>query len=207
MKMLKKIILISIIIPVSIKAKCTNEDLSRYKLLASNIENYYTFDDNTKKMNITIYNLSNEIILKQEESIIETNDKIGEATIDNISPGQTIKLYMYPKSGECEDYALRTLYINLPHYNKYYDDEICKNNNNKLCSKWVNTDIYTKEQFEQKVKKQETQEEQQIEPETETSKNTILEYILKYYMIVLLLIITIGLILIYKLDKKQKFDF
>ena len=204
----KTIIILLILIPVKIKADCSNKELSRYKILSSYVETYYKFDENTKKMNITVYNLSDELEAQNinDSKTYTSKDKKGEIKINNIEPGQTLKIGIYPKD-ECSDYRLRTIYINLPYYNKYYNEKICKNNNNSLCSKWANTEVYTREQFVKKVEIPKQEAPTKIEPEEETKNHSILEFLLNYYIVILLAIIVIGIFLIYKLDKKNKFDF
>ena len=209
MKKINKLFFIVVMmIPVTIKAACTNQELARFKTLASNVDTYYEFDEITQQMNLTIYNLSNELRILINSKIYSTDQSpLGETKINNLSPGQTIKLYIYPKNGECKQYGLKTMYANLPYYNKYYNNEVCINNNHTLCSKWANTTSYTYEQFVEKIKRETQIEEQEKAPEAEMKKNGILDFLLDYYIIILLLIIGIGITLIYKLDKKSKFDF
>ncbi len=199
-------LLFLLLIPISIKAQCQTQELARYKSLASNIDNYYEYNSN---FDITIYNLSNElrIVNKNDNSTYVTPELVGEIRINNINPGSTLTLAVYPNNGECTDYKLRTIYVNLPYLNKYYQDEVCQNNDNKLCSKWANTNAYTYEQFVEKVKK-ETQEEI-IEPEPEKKEEGLwfLEFLGDYYIVILRLIIIGGSVGIYFLDKRQKFDF
>ena len=197
-------LLLILLIPISIKAQCTNNELARYKSLASNIDSYYEYDNN---FDVTIYNLSSElkIVNKNDNSTYTNPSGIGEIKIGNINPGTSLQLAVYPNNGECTS-KLRTMYINLPYLNQYYQDEICINNSNNLCSKWVNTSIYTHEQFVELVKK--TQEEIiEPEPEKEEEKFSILEFLGDYYIYILLVIIISGSIGIHFLNKKHSFDF
>ena len=199
-------LLLLLLIPLSVKATCSNQELARYKALGTNVNSYYEYDNN---FNVTVYNLSSElkIVNKNDNSTYTNPNGIGEIKINNISPGTSLTLGIYPNNGECSDYRIRTIYVNLPYLNKYYGEEVCINNNNQLCSKWVNTNNYTKEQFINEVKK--TQEEEIIEPEPEPEvKNySFLEFLGDYYIIILLVIIVSGSVAIYFIDKKQKFDF
>lgn len=200
-------LLLLLLIPISIKAECTNQELTKYKSLAGNVDYYYEYDGN---FNITVYNLPNELTAKNigNGQSFNSSSRIGEIKINGINPGTTVKLGLYPNRGECQDYRVQTIYVNLPYYNKYYNDEVCKNNKNVLCSKWANTTKYSHEQFVNEVKK--TQQEEiveEIEPEIDMDKMTILSFISEYYMIILLSIIGIGLLSIHFLNKKDKFDF
>lgn len=197
-------LLLLLLIPVSIKATCTNQELARYKSLASNIDNYYEYNNN---FDVTIYNLSSELkIINRNDGTTYVNPTgLGEYKINNVAPGTSLQLVVYPNNAKCTD-KLRTIYINLPYLNQYYQDEVCINNNNQLCSKWVNTSIYTHEQFVELVKKD---IQEIIEPEPEKVKETfsLLEFLGDYYIYILLVIILSGSIGIYFLNKKHKFDF
>lgn len=210
MNNLKRIILLTLIIPISVKANCSNQELTRYKSLASNINNYYDYDETSNKFNITAYNLSNElrIINKSDESSYETNDQFGEINIGNLNPGNTVTLGVYPKNDNCKDYRVYTIYVNLPYYNQYYNDEVCINNNNQLCSKWVNTSKFSHEEFINRVKQEKSGQQEEIkEPEEEMKKYGFFDFIADFYIPILLVIIVGGSVAIYFLDKKRKFDF
>lgn len=208
--MYKKILLMILLLPISVKAYCNNEQLSRYKLLASHIDSYYEFNEETKKFNIKIYNINNELTIlntNDNNKITLPSNNFEEINISNLNPGNNIKLAIYPNNTECSDYRVRTIYVNLPYYNNYYNDPVCTNNDNKLCLKWANTSIYTYEQFVQKVKvvKEETVVKK---PEKKyENKYGFFDFLEDYYIIILLLIIVSGSYGIYKLDKKSKFDF
>ena len=208
--MSKKILLLLLLIPISVKASCTNNDLTRYKTLSTHINSYLDYNEENKKFNLVIYNMSNElkIVNKNDNKEYRVSDRIGETTIENIAPGENIKLAVYPINGGCSEYRTRTIYINTPYLNKYYEDDICKNNTHELCQKWANTSIYTREQFIEKVKS-ETPTEEIVIPETEEEKEKygFFDFLGDFYIPILLLIIISGSIAIYYLDKKQKFDF
>ena len=53
-----KFLLILLVIPFSVSAACSSADLSRYKSLASNINNYY--DYNGTDFDLVFYNVSND---------------------------------------------------------------------------------------------------------------------------------------------------
>lgn len=211
--MYKKIlIMMLLILPISIKAYCTNEQLSKYKALAGHINSYYEFNQETKKFNIKIYNINNELTIlntNNNTKITPNSSNLEQINISDLNPGNITKITVYPTNSDCSDYRVRTIYINLPYYNNYYNDPVCKNNNNKLCFKWVNTSIYTHEQFVDKVKIIKEEQPQQEDNEKEKIKNKygFFDFLADYYIIILLLIIVSGSYGIYVLDKKSKFDF
>lgn len=198
-------LLLLLLIPISVKAECSNQELAKYKALASNINSYYEYNNN---FNITVYNVSSDlkIVNKNDNSTYTNPSGIGEIKINNINPGQNITLGIYPNNGECSDYRIRTIYVNLPYLNKYYNEEICINNSNPLCSKWVNTNNYTKEQFINEVK-EDKEEIIEKEPEPEVKTYSFLEFLGDFYIPILLVIIVSGSIAIYFINKKHKFDF
>lgn len=200
-------LLLLLLIPISIKAECSNQELTRYKTLSGYADYYYEYDGN---FNITVYNLSNELTIKNLNNgqVLTSPSKIGEIKINGVNPGTIVKLGLYPNRGDCSDYRVQTIYVNLPYYNKYYNDEVCKNNDNVLCSKWANTNKYSHEQFLKEVQK--TKKDEIIvetEPEENKDNSSILGFIGDYYIIILLAIIGGGIAGIYYLDKKDKFDF
>lgn len=208
MNKLKLLLFSVLLIPVSIKADCTNQEITKYKSLSGNIDYYYEYNGN---FDITLYNLSSELYVRSLNTGSEYSipGGIGETRINGITPGTAIKLAVYPRNDKCSDYRVRTIYVNLPYYNKYYQEEICENNTSSLCSKWVNTSNYSREQFIEQVKK--TKKTVEEEKETEEDKTTILEhigmFIGKYYILILLVVIAGGSFGIYRLNKKDRFDF
>lgn len=186
---------------------CTNSDLSRYKSLASNIGNYYDYNGNG--FNVTFYNVSNElkIVNRNNGSEYYPNSNFGDVVINDVSYGSNVKFSIYPLNESCTDYSVSTVYINLPYLNSYYNDPVCVNNSNSLCSKWANTSYYSYEQFVSEVKKTAPTLEVEPEPEEEVSKYGFFDFLADYYIYILLFIIISGSISIYYLDKKSKFDF
>lgn len=209
--MLKKILFtILLLAPFSIEALCSNQELSRYKALAPHINTYYDFDENTKLFNVTVYNIKNELYIYNNNNnlpYINTNEVLNTIYIQGITPGTNLNLSVLPINGECKDFRVRTIYINLPHYNYYHNDPVCINNSNQLCSKWANTSIYTHEQFKEKVKIVNETKEEEKKPEEKKEKYTFLNFLRDYYIYMLLIIIVFGIFTIYKLDKKDRFDF
>lgn len=202
------IFLLLLILPITIKADCSNQDLSRYKSLATQINYYTDFNESNKKFNITIYNLSNELILNNRvtDDSYYSQEKIGETRINDVTDGTTFKIYVFPKNGECSDYIVKSLYIKLPNYNQYYEEEICKNNDNVLCSKWTNTSVYTKEQFIEKVKS-ETKEEEPIVEEEPEEKYGIFDFLADYYIPIIIAAVIIIIGTKYLIERRKKFDF
>ena len=202
-----KFLLILLVIPFSVSAACSSADLSRYKILASNIDNYY--DYNGTDFDLTFYNVSNElkIVNKVSNQSYYSNSNFGDIIINNLSIGSSINFAVYPINGECSNYRVFTFYVTLPVLNKYYNDPVCLNNNNSLCFKWSNTSMYNYEQFVNEVNNSKKDETEEIKPEKEVHKYGFFDFLGDYYIYILLFIIASGSLGIYFLDKKSKFDF
>lgn len=199
------------VFPLMVNAACTNQDLIRYKNLASNLNSYYDYDEESNVFNATVQNLHNDLYLLDYTNNIQYRNNglgIGDINIYSLSPGSRVTLKAYVVGGECEGYNVYTLYLNIPYYNSYYNDSVCVNNNNSLCSKWANTSNLTYEQFVEKVKiTSEEEKKAEQEPEKEVRKYGFFDFLGDYYIYILLAIIVFGSYGIYVLDKKSKFDF
>lgn len=209
---MKKIILSLILLfPIIAKAQCTNKDLTRYKTLAGNMTSYYTYNSENNTFAATIENVHSDLYIRDRtyNNEYRTNQQgLNEITLYNLAPGKAVTIKAYPTSGECAGYAVYTMYINVPYYNQYYSDPICNNNDNQLCSKWANTTAFTYEQFVETVERTTDEKiEEEKEREEYEEPYRFLNFLSDYYIYILLTIIIIGSYAIYKLDKKNKFDF
>lgn len=202
-----KLLLCLLIIPISVNAACNSSELSRYKSLAANINNYYDYTSDS--FSVYFYNVSNElrIIDKTNNKEYFTSSNLGDVIVNSLTPGSMVNFAVYPVTGECSNYRVFTFYINLPYFNKYYNDPVCINNSNTLCSKWSNTSMYNYDQFVNVVKDSKVEEVIEPEPEQEVHKYGFFDFLGDYYIFILLFIIASGSIGIYFLDKKSKFDF
>lgn len=202
-----KYLLCLLIIPISVHAACNSSELSRYKSLAANINNYYDYTNDS--FSVTFYNVSSElkIVNKSDGREYFTGSNLGDVVVNGLTPGSAVNFAIYPINGECNNYRVFTFYLNLPYFNKYYNDPVCVNNGNSLCSKWVNTSMYNYDQFVNVVKNNKVEEIVNPEPEQEVHKYGFFDFLGDYYIFILLFIIASGSIGIYFLDKKSKFDF
>lgn len=81
----------------------------------------------------------------------DTNDYIGYFTVQPLYVGN---VYEFTVNGNttCVDYNFRTITINVPNYNQYYNDPICENAREyKLCQKWINNSDLSYEKFVSEV--------------------------------------------------------
>jgi hypothetical protein len=209
--MKKTIIIILLMFPIIVKAQCSNQEMTKYKTLAGNITSSYEYNQENNTFTAIIGNVHSDLYLRDTTNNNEyrpANPGINEIRISNLEPGKNKKITIQPQNSGCSSFSILTLYITPPYYNKYYTDPICENNDNKLCSKWANTEALSYEKFVETIKnttEEQIQEEQ--EPELEEKKYSFLEFLADYYIVILLTIIILGSISIYKIDKKNKFDF
>lgn len=206
MNRFKFLLFLFLFLPFSVSAACSSSSLSRYKTLASHVENYYDYDGSN--FSVTLYNVSNELKVIYNDNTFYPNSNFGDIIINNISPGSTVRFLVYPIDSECSNYRAYTIYVNLPYYNSYYSDPVCNDNNNALCSKWINTSMYSYDQFVSTVKKPDNSSDiVAVSPDVEARKYGFFDFLGDYYIYILLFIIASGSIGIYYLDKKSKFDF
>lgn len=206
MNRFKFVLFCFLFLPFSVFADCSSSSLSRYKSLASHISNYY--DYNGSSFDITLYNVSNQLKVVDGSNVYYSNSNFGDIVLRNISPGSLVKLHVYPIDSSCSNYRAYTIYVNLPYFNKYYSDPVCSNSGNALCSKWINTNIYTHDQFVEAVKKSsKVPTTEVVDPGVADRRYGFFDFLGDYYIYILLFIIVSGSLGIYYLDKKSKFDF
>ena len=179
-----------------------------------NITSNFKEMDESVTYSITIYNL------RQNQYIIDTStekkynygydiNNPSEITINDIEKSGMYKFEVYSLDNDCNNKPLNTLYIQLPTYNKYYKDKLCKGiENYKLCQRWFGTSI-TYDQFRNQVSeyKASLSESSQEEEEQGFLDYFIDLYINNYYIVlpILIVILLIPIYIIYR--KKYKVDF
>lgn len=188
---------------ISVKAEC---DSNLELLLANNITYTYEFDEKTKTFNVTFTNINNNF------NFVDVYDNYysgyDEITALNLIPGKTYKFKVYSQNSECDNMNIRTIEVTLPHFNLYYDRDICKNLQDfKYCNKWDDSNL-DYEQLKEKINKHlEKQNRTNNDTNTETFLQKITKNVLKLYektYFIILPTIILGLICaIRKLDKKD----
>lgn len=201
-------------IPLKVKAKCSYEQMSMLKKIADNINISYVYNEANGYFETVITNINTNVYLYDTElrryyrDTFEVNASYGAA--------KTVKLNVHSNLKACQDELIAIRYVNLPFYNKYYDDYLCKDEdlkNHALCQKWVTHGIKDYKSFQNelfKYKKSLIVEnvELPVKPNVPVSnKNIVLEFLLKYYYYILILIIAVCLFVIYREVKKDSFGF
>lgn len=217
-KVFKLILLFALFaIPEIANASCDSNELYRLKKLASNVSYKYDYTEKFLKdgysevtFEITVTNVFDSLYVKFVEDGTNLENKIvlnkvnNEVKINNLKPGTTHRFEVYASSSTgCVDERLFSFYVNLPSFNKFYSDELCKNSSeNKYCKKWTNL-VISEEEFkktlkeynESKISNEDEEEYKPTKRKYEDLENIILflnQYVF-YVCIPLIIICIIGI--------------
>lgn len=136
-----------------------------------------------------------------------TNNKytIKNNKIENITPGLTVNLDIYASNNNyCEGYKMTTKIVNIPYYNKYSSNELCKGYETYiLCKETSNINIDEKE-FNTRMKsyinslKQEdnTKKEELEKKEVQNNGFDFITFLTEYNLYISLFLVIILTILI-----------
>jgi len=152
MKLFKYLVFITILVfslTISVSAEsCDSDDIKRLRVLASNVEITYEYNDNLKDSDgFTIYDTYKVIInnMTDELYVIETKTntnlrnysiKDGVITVDRMNSGKkSFKIY----SKACNK-SLKTFYVTLPKFNSYSADPNCEGKEDlEVCQKFYDS--------------------------------------------------------------------
>lgn len=201
---------------------CDPTNLTKLQKIATNIVSTYDyqeiFDSNSTYgkvlFTVKLTNLDSKLYIISKETKTRYNYTSSEIVISNITPGQTLHYEVYGNDYGCNDKYLMTIYINIPSYNKYYVDDLCKNfQGYKLCNKWNKVDMVYAE-FKNAVSKYKTdgkpdnQEEKKNDKTFEEIFIEVVAYLDKNKMPIFGTTVIISALLIVYLkyiDNKNKF--
>lgn len=210
---MKKVLLfiILLLIPKTVDAYYCNYNLYNSTLKKAqnvNIMTSYEIVGDIAAFNIRIYNLQPyQYIIDEKNGITYYyNEAVdGILTIHNVTQPMVYKFGVYSTENYCDTNALATLYVEIPTYNKYYKDTICKGiESYKLCQKWSSINM-TYDEFKKNVNdyKENLNSKQEIINEHKNIYETILEFYLQYYYLILPIIVVIGGVLILIIKKRE----
>lgn len=194
-------------IPNKTKALCEDSEYIRLSKLAQNIKTAYVYNEKTNRFTITLTNLKKDLSVEYigEDKIYNTDKEVN--IYNAISGKHTFMIYI--KNGKCDGEYLTSKYINLPFYNPYAENEICKGiENYKYCQKWNNVND-DKIMYHSKIieyKKEISKKQEKIEV-VQNNENAIFKFIrekyVEYYHIILPVTISILCLAIYIKNKKE----
>ena len=191
---------------------CDFSDVARMKQVVTNVSITYDYKivNNKAYFDVTISNLTNDIYIKDNYANKEyykfTN---GELVIHNVSDG-SISLKFNSNKKECKGLLLGTKYEQFPIYNKYYNNDVCKDMEGfSQCEKWVSK-AYTLDEIKAAIKKyNDSLKENPEEPTKEIYKKTffdkLIDFYVKYYLVFLISIIGVCMIIILVHRKRSQF--
>ena len=209
------ITIVMVLFPISVKGYfCNYNNKVRLKNIANNVMISYDYveDNNKVVFSLTFTNLNKEIKLidatieKEEKEYLYSSNEI---VLNGFESGKTYKFQFWAVDENCMDAALLTKYINIPTYNPFYKDDVCKNlETYSLCHKWNNHGL----SYEQFLKIVTEYKKPIIIPPKNDIVNkywydNILNFILEYYYVFLVGIILTCSLSIYYLNKKDSFKF
>lgn len=198
---------------------CDPTNLTKLQKIATNIVSTYDyqeiFDSNSTYgkvlFTVKLTNLDSKLYIISKETKTRYNYTSSEIVISNITPGQTLHYEVYANDYGCNDKYLMTIYVNIPSYNKYYVDDLCKNYQSyKLCNKWNKVDM-SYDEFKIAVSKY-SESNNNSKPEEENKTKTfeeifaeVVAYLDKYKMPIFgsIVIISGSLIIILKIFKRK----
>lgn len=211
-KFIKILILILFVFPIPTKAyynSCNNSDTAKLNKVASNVltnYTYYTDNAGNLKFKIIVNNLHPYLYLYDPQKK-QTYYSKGEIEILNYAPDRTIELKLYSNLDNCKGVLIHSLYVTLPPYNKYYNDQLCEGiENYKLCRRWSRMSL-SYEDFKKEVikyKKSLEVKDVQADDYDKSIVEIILDFYFDYYFVILPPIVIISGIIIYMIKRKQE---
>lgn len=201
---------------VSNAATCTSSHSSEIKLLATNVNIIYeiTMKDNTPIHTITLSNLTSDMVVIPSTGNVSYNKskyKNGELTITLKQAGQyEFSIYSFACK---EKIAVKT--VNLPSYNAYYKDELCKGlEKYAQCQRWsgYKANRKTFESDIKKIKEDEAklnQKEEEIVVPKDKWYEVLFDWFLDFWWLIVILLIGILGLYYYIINrrKKNEYDF
>ena len=201
---MKKILLFVLILifPCYIFAAptCDYEKKNELSKLANDITYETTYVKSKKTFTITLYNMIKGLALEYDGTMYSGNDK-NIITLTGINEGTTAEVVIKVSGLNCDPF-LRTLYIKVPYYNKFYGSRKCDEYIDKLsfCKQQFLSYELTEEIIDNAIKNldEEYYEEPDPKPEVpDTPIEIILEFVQDYGIKIALIsvssLITIGI--------------
>lgn len=188
---------------------CNGDEKERIQKFANNItttiEEAIDAEGNIT-FNVTFSGVSNELrIFKDNTSNYYTNynDYIDSVTVYGLTQGSTHIFKVYGKD-VCVFNNIRNITINLPVYNRYYNEAICAEARDyRLCQKWVEVDV-SYEEFAELVNKHIAEQKKDNINDNQITKNLFFEFYQKYYWVCMGALILFLILLIYLWIKENK---
>ena len=195
------------VLPSKIKAICNDSEVSLMQQYSKDVTYNYTYVEKNDNVtfDITFTNLKNILSIKNPLDNNYYTD-YNEVTFKGLQPNKEYTFEIH-STGLCPTTAIKTLYIKMPGYNKYYKDKICEGLDDfKYCQKWINLPFgydRLKSEIDNYKKKQEKQEEKNTKNDLNQIKKYISMIFSKNGLVVLSIVITLGVVIMVLKDRRS----
>ena len=190
-------------------AICDNHLKVQYQEQAKNISYSYNYIDSNNAFDVVFNNVDDVFYFKNIDNEDTYDGANGEIKISNVKPGSKIGVKVFPDDGTtCSAYNVYYIYVNLPYYNPYYQDNLCNGiEDYKYCKKFLNKSV-TYEEFINNIQKYRDSLNNEISKENDSDTLSlfmnVVDFYLKSYFIILPIIIVINIITIIVIKHKRK---
>jgi len=167
-------------LPIFISAEeCDYSVHEQYLNYANNITYENDFSISDEKFTITIDNLISDVYVEYNGKKY-TSFKDNSLTLSNISQGSLVEIDIYMKKG-CPT-PIKSIIINEPYYNKYYNDSMCEGYKDKLtlCTSKFSSYPVTKSILEKAIYNYENDIIQDSDVVEEPAKATFLDKVVDF---------------------------
>lgn len=107
-----------------LNAECEYKELRELNTLASYIQTNYEYNEETKKFDITVTNLTDKFYIFYENKRYEASS--GTVIISGIDEGTRVSAEVVVSvNSECYNEKPRMLFVNIPYLNQYYKSNLC----------------------------------------------------------------------------------
>lgn len=153
-----------------LNAECTYKDRKDLNILGSYITYHYEYDESTNTFNLTINNLTEDMKAYYKEDYYPNN---GQVIISGLIEGESVSAQIRgTDSSLCAGEAIRTIIVNMPYKNDYYNRSECAGKTLNVCtSKFLDYKM-SETQFKNLINKK-IEEVHDFNFEEETKKITV----------------------------------
>jgi hypothetical protein len=192
-------------------ASCEYSELARLKLSASNIsisyDYVYDIESDDVKFSIRFDNLVNNIFIEDYKGNVYIYNGENSLVLNDYEDGNKYKFIISTDTTNCLNKVLNVVYVNLPKYNSFYNDEVCeKAKDYYMCQMWYQHDL-TEKEFVAKVEKYLNENNGNNGEKPDEVIDSIISFILEYYYYFIgLSVIIVLIIIIFFKSKEEEFD-
>ena len=190
----KKILLVLLLlIPMVIFAKCDEAKHEEYVKLAPNITYDNDYSKSSDTFSLIIYNIFDDMYVTSGQKKYKP-DAENKVTVDNIKPGSNVMLDIYANDG-CDQ--IKSITVLEPYFNPYYGSQDCLGYETKIpvCSAQFTSSVVTKSLVEEAKSNYDNVIHQVVEKEEVKEDNGIIKQVLDFLknwgIKILLVVVTI----------------